>query len=187
VTANQPAVASLVLKPLEIKQTTPRLASQEQQPSFVLDDWLKSGWVRSGSTLVRRGGDFAFPTVRFPAGIFQFTAVLNKGKRIEWVVDYRDPKNYCLFQVDDKNFVRIEVINGKRSERAKVAHGMNRKEPIGIGITVKANSITHRILRSNQWQVIDVWQRPVPEQQIFGFYIPGRDEIGLTDFRFVPD
>ena len=123
--------------------------------------------------------------MRFPAGTFEFTAVLIKGKRVEWVVDYRDQKNFCLFQVDDKNFVRIEVVNGRRSERAKVAHGMKLKEPIGIGITVKANSITHRILRSEQ--VIDVWQRPVPQQQIFGFYIPKNDEIGLKDFRFVPD
>jgi hypothetical protein len=117
----------------------------------------------------------------------QFSLLSLKGKRLEWVVGYRDPKNYYLFQIDDKNFIRSEVVNGKRTELAKVPHASDRKKYIGISITISPKAITHSIARDQQWQVIDDWESTEAlAHGKFGFNVPGKDEIALGDFKLTP-
>ena len=40
-----------------------------------------------------------------------------RGGHIRWYVDYVDPKNYGLFEIDKKTFWAKEVTNGKRLEQ----------------------------------------------------------------------
>ena len=123
---------------------------------------------------------------RSAPGSIAFTVQSRHGKRLEWVLNFRGAKNYCLFQLDDKNFTRSEVVNGKRIEGPRISHGASRKEFIGIEILVTARAIRHRILHAGQWQTLDTWDRP-GTQGSFGFHIPGKDEIALSDFRFTPE
>ena len=186
VTANRTTTASLVLKPLN-KVVAAKPAIPEK-PGFALADWEKTGWTRDGATLVRHGGEFVQAPVKLAAGTVVFTALVRHGKRLEWMLHFQDPKNYYLFQIDDKNFSRTAVVNGKRSEEVKVAHGVNRKEYVSVGIVLAGNTIQHKILQNRQWHVIDTWERPgAALQGSFGFHIPGRDEIVLSDFQFAPE
>ncbi len=183
VTANRAVTASLVLKPVE--KVPERF--QERSRTFTMADWEKTGgWTRDGSDLTRRGGDFVLAPAPFGPGTIMFTVQSRHGKRLEWVLNFRDTKNYCLFQLDDKNFTRSEVVNGKRIDGPKISHGASRKEFIGIGILVTARAIQHRILRAGQWLTLDTWDRP-GTQGSFGFHLPGKDEIALSDFRFTPE
>ncbi len=185
VTANRTAIASLVLKPM--KKAAPTKPVKEKPRGFALADWEKAGgWTREGASLSRHGGDFDVTPVKFGAGTVIFTALVRRGKRLEWVLQFQDPKNYYLFQIDDKNFSHSEVVNGKRLEEVKVPHGVNRKDFISIAIVLTANTIQHKILQNRQWHVLDSWERQ-GLQGIFGFHIPGRDEIALSDFQFTPD
>jgi hypothetical protein len=78
--------------------------------------------------------------------------------------------------------------NGKRLEEVKVPHGVNRKDFISIAIVLTPNSIQHKILQNRQWHVIDTWERQgAVLQGSFGFHIPSRDEISLSDFQFTPE
>jgi hypothetical protein len=184
VTANHTTTASLILKPVPAKQAIP-----EKQRGFALADWEKAGgWTREGTILIRRGGDFVLAPVKVAPGTIVFTALVRRGKRLEWILHFSDLKNHYLLQIDDKNFSHAEVVNGKRLEEVKVPHGVNRKDFISIAIVLSANTIQHRILQNRQWHVIDTWERPgAALQGSFGFHIPGRDEIALSDFQVTPD
>jgi serine/threonine protein kinase len=186
VTANHTTTASLVLKPSKKAVAT---KPPEKQRGFALADWEKAGgWTREGATLIRHGGEYVLAPVPPAPGTVVFTALVRRGKRLEWVMHFHDPKNQYLFQIDDKNFTHVELLNGKRLEDVKVPHGVNRKDFISLAIVLTANSIQHRILQDRQWHVIDTWERPgAVLQGSFGLHIPGRDEIVLSDFQFSPE
>ena len=151
----------------------------------MLSDWLKVGqWNRDGNTLTRQGGDFVLAPVDLRQGAIQFTVSLIRGKRLEWVLGYRDLKNYALFQIDGSNFERASIADGKRDKPFRVPYTSKRGEPITISIAVSPKSIVHSIPNGPNKRVLDDWEPSVgmPAGK-FGFHIPGRDEIGLTDFR----
>lgn len=181
VTARKTVAASLTFKPIEGQGG----AAASQGGTFSLTDWQKTpGWTLEGGVLVHRGGDFVLSPMDITQGRMQFSLLSLKGKRLEWVVGYRDPKNYYLFQVDDKNFIRSEVVNGKRTELAKVPHASDRKKYIGISILISPKGITHSIAHDQQWQVIDNWETTETlAHGKFGFNVPGKDEIALGDFK----
>ena len=157
-------------------------------PSFVLNDWLKTpGWTRDGSTLTHQGGDFVLAPGELTAANVQFTVILLRGKRIEWVAGFRDAKNYYLFQMDDTNFTRTEVADGRHLKTFKVPHGAKRDAYNSFSIDISAKGISHGILRDGKWVALDNW---LPSSGTaagqFGFHIPGRDQIALSDFHLVP-
>jgi hypothetical protein len=119
-----------------------------------------------------------------PQGNIRFTVVSVKGRRVEWVVAFRDERNYFLFQLDDKNLTRYELSNGSKSAQVKVPHGLDRKQPMSIGISITPRSISHSVLRGGQMVPIDNWEvSGSVARGKFGFHIPGSDEIGLQYFR----
>jgi len=181
VTARRAVSASLTLKLIEGQAG----AAGGQGGTFNLTDWQKApGWTLEGGVLVHRGGDFVLTPMDLSQGRMQFSLLSLKGKRLEWVVGYRDSKNYYLFQVDDKNFIRSEVANGKRTELAKVPHASDRKKYIGISIAISPKGITTSFAHDQQWQVIDNWESTEAlARGKFGFNVPGKDEIALGDFK----
>jgi hypothetical protein len=145
------------------------------------------GWTHDGGSLLHQGGDFVLAPGELSTGNIQFTVRLRHGKRIEWVVAFRDPKNYYLFQIDDTNFNRIEVVDGKHSKAFKVAHELKRDGPNTFAIDLHANGVGTGVLRDGKWMVLDNWQPAgAPASGQFGFHIPGRDQIELLDFRILP-
>jgi len=63
--------------------------------------------------------DFVLYNVAPTSGTFVFSAALLKGHRLQWVLNYTDPGNYDLFQMDDKNFYRSIMRNGKKADAEK--------------------------------------------------------------------
>ena len=193
VAAGRGATATLAMKRAE--KSLP--ASQAKAPAaFTMEEWVKasgatpslSGWTRDGKLWVKHGGEFAVAPLNPAAGSYIFTAILLKGKRLEWVVNYQDDKNYDLFQMDDKNLVRTQFSNGKKSESVRVPHSIKLKDYISVMIAVTPGAITHSFLVERQWQAVDKWERPGGGLQgKFGFHVPGRDQLGVSDFRFVPN
>jgi len=152
---------------------------------FSLDDWLKTpGWNRNGQILERKGGEFVLASPVFSSARIVFSIYALKAKRLEWVAGYRDPQNYYLFEVDDKNFYRSEFMENKRSEPVKVPHGLDLKSYMGFALTISSRGIQSEVARDQRWQVIDNWDIPGgPGRGKFGFHIAGKDEIGLGDFK----
>ena len=190
VVAGRGAVATLAMKRAEkLPASSPAKASA----GFSMEDWVKasgstpslSGWTREGKLWVKHGGEFTVAPINPTAGSYIFTAIMLKGKRLEWVVNYQDDKNYDLFQLDDKNLVRTQFAGGKKSDSTRIPHSIKTKDYVSVQVAVTSSSIVHSFLVDRQWHVVDKWDRPGGGLQgKFGFHVPGRDQLGVSDFRF---
>ncbi len=149
--------------------------------------WSKQGdlWVHKGEGVV----PFKLPT----NGTFTFTVrllrggSLFRGGRIRWAVQYMDAKNY--FELDRK-FLSSKVIEGgKTYDRGKFEHNLNDKEmSYSVQVDVSPGQLVHRVRKGDDWVVLDTWKEPGRKfnDGKFAFLTQGGDQIGLSDFEFVP-
>ena len=72
-----------------------------------------ASWKPDKNGFVHKGGDFVLYGVSPTSGTFAFSVMLQKGHRLQWVVNYIDPNNYLLFQMDENNFYRTVMHNGQ--------------------------------------------------------------------------
>jgi hypothetical protein len=152
-------------------------------------------WTQEGNWYVRRGGGFVLYRASPSSGTFTFNIMLAaggsilRGKRLEWVVGFRDDRNYLLFQLDRESFRRIPVVNGRRTETRK-PHGLPMKEYLmaTLRIDVTSTEVIHRVRKGEQWEVLDSFKVPGPSPAAgqFGLLIQGKDEVRLSDFSFYP-
>ncbi|MGO9012060.1 MAG: protein kinase domain-containing protein [Bryobacteraceae bacterium] len=163
------------------------------QAAFSMEEWAKasgaasssSNWAREGKLWVKRGGEFVVEPANPLPGTYIFTVILMRGKRLEWVVNYRDDKNYDLFELDGKNLVRTQFVNGKKKESVKRPFSMKTSDYVSVMITVTPNSIVNSFFVQQRWQVVDKWEKPGGGLQgKIGFHVPGKDQIGVSDFQF---
>jgi hypothetical protein len=179
------ATAALAMKRVE---KTP--AASAKAHAFGMEDWAKatpslSPWTHEGKLWVKHGGEFVVTPLNPAAGSYIFTAILMKGKRLEWVVNYQDDKNYDLFQMEDKYLVRTRFANGKKGDSARIPHSLKPKDYVSVMIAVTPGAVVHSFLVEQQWQAVDKWETPGGGLQgKFGFYVPGKDQLGVSDFRF---
>jgi hypothetical protein len=148
-----------------------------------------SGWKEENDTFVRKGGDYVLYGISPTSGTFIFSAMLTKGHRLQWVVNYTDPNNYDLFQIDDNNFYRTDVRNGQKSNDAKIPTKSEKKTYRTLQIHVSPTEIVHQIRQGDTWVVLDRWTLPGTNLSAgrFGFYLPGGDQISLTNFSHYAD
>jgi len=182
VTAGRTATATLALKRVETPKPAP-------QTVLTLADWEKTGgWTREGTLLWRRGGNVVVAPLAPMPGTYIFTILLQRGARLEWLLNYKDDRNHVQYQLDRNNFSRVEVAEGRRSAPARTPHQVDRDGYISIQIDVSREAILHRIQREGQWQFLDEFRKPGADMLAgpFALRIGGRDQIGLSDFRFLP-
>ena len=157
-------------------------------------DWEDpSGWIRDGEAWVHKGGNFV--PYKLPAkGTYTFTVQwikgggIFRGGHIRWYVDFVDTKNYGVFEIDKKTFWAKAVTNGKNKDREKTPHGLENQKTFTIQVDVAPEHVVTRLKNGDTWITLDSWTeagRNFSDGK-FGFYIPGSDEIGLTDFKFQP-
>ncbi len=148
-----------------------------------------AGWKQEKGVFVRKGGEYVLYGVSPTSGIFVFSAMLTKGHRLQWVLNYTDPDNYDLFQVDDNNFYRTDVRNGQKVSEAKIPHKGGKKSFRTFQVRVSPGEIVHQIKQGDVWFVIDRFTQPGANlaQGRFGFYLPGGDQISLSNFAHYLD
>ncbi|HEY3974631.1 MAG TPA: protein kinase [Candidatus Sulfotelmatobacter sp.] len=148
-----------------------------------------SGWKQENDAFVRKGGDYILYGVTPTSGTFVFSAMLTKGHRLQWVVNYTDPNNYDLFQMDDNNFYRTDIRNGQKTSDAKIPHKGGKKSFRTLQIHVSPTEIVHQIKQGNAWFVLDRWTLPGTNLSSgrFGFYVPGSDQISIASFSHYLD
>ena len=184
VTAGGTGVAAVTLRHIE---TAPKAPPKTAGPTFGMDDWMKAGgWTQQANMITRKGGDYVLAPPDIVQGTVRFTLVSLKGRRVEWVVGFRDEKNYLFYELDDKNLTRYEVRNGSKSGQVKAPHGLDKKKPMGISLAIAPQSVVLSVSRG-EWVELDKWDvLGTALHGRFGFHIPGSDEIGLQDFRVTP-
>jgi len=148
-----------------------------------------AGWKPENGAFVRKGGDFVMYNLSPTSGTFVFSAMLNKGHRLQWMLNCVDANNYILFQMDDNNFYRSVIKNGQKGEEVKIPHKNEKKSFRTLLIRVGANEIVHQIRQGDNWIVLDRWNSPATNLSLgkFGFYIPGNDQVSLSNFGHYVD
>jgi len=161
-----------------------------------MEEWAAaSGWKTEDNWFAHRGGGLVlFPTVP-SAGTIIFTArrdagILGKG-RIQWVAACVDNKSdYVLFGIDKKSFHRQEMAGGKKvkdSEKTAPLKGAATRElQYTVKIDISADSVTTSVQQGSDWAVLDTWPASGlnPANGKFGFYLPGTDELYISNFSF---
>jgi hypothetical protein len=154
-------------------------------------DWDKP-WQQQGDWFTRRGGGFVLYRPMPRVGSFHFTVRPRDtwnpfdNPKIRWVLDYRDDKNYILFELDKRSYSCAEYRNGKRSVRlAGKPHGVETPYYI-LELIVEAKRVVVRITSdSKNYRVLDDWIRDGGfAGGRFGFLLPGEDQIWLAHFTF---
>ena len=151
--------------------------------------WSKQGdlWVHKGEGVI----PFKLPA----SGTFTFTVrllrsgSLFRGGRIRWAVQYVDSKNYNLFELDRKVLSSKVIEGGKPYDRGKFEHGLNDKDmSYTVQIDVSPGQLVHRVRQGDNWLVLDTWKEPGRKfnDGKFAFLTQGSDQIGLSNFEFVP-
>ncbi len=149
----------------------------------------QAGWKQENGSFVRKGGDFILYGVSPASGTFVFSAMLTKGRRLQWVLNYTDPNDYDLFQIDDNSFYRTEVRKGQKTSEVKIPHHGAKKSFHTLQIRVSSTEIVHLIKQGEAWVVLDRWTQPGTNLSSgkFGFYLPGGDQISLASFGYYLD
>jgi hypothetical protein len=153
-----------------------------------MGDWDDpAGWLAVNGWYERRGGNFIGFKPAKTDGVFVFTAELRKAKRVQWVAQYTDDRNYLLFQMDKKSFYRVAVVNGKENRLSTVAYTVPKGNSLTLEVDIASGTIIHKLYDGSKWSIIDSWTE---DRQFgngkFGFLIPGGDVIAISNFTFTP-
>lgn len=153
-------------------------------------DWDEpGGWAKDGPWMARRGGNFVTFGAQPVQGVFEFKVGRLRGRRLEWFVNFRDQRNYSLFQLEKKTFYRKDVVNARTIDLAKVTEQRLESETeYTLQIEITATSITHRVQRGGNWEVLDSWNESGRNFTAgkFGFRIDSGSQVGLANFTFRP-
>ena len=182
--------------PLELALAKVAAAAPPPPPkNFGMGDFEDpNAWSKQGDVWSHKGGGvipYKLPT----NGTFTFTVrllrggSLFRGGRIRWAVQYMDGKNYDLFELDRKTLSSKVIEGGKTYDRGKFEHGLNDKDmSYTVQVDVSPGQLVHRIQNGENWLVLETWKEPGRKfnDGKFAFMIQGSDEIGLSDFKFVP-
>ena len=155
-----------------------------------MSKWDDPGaWKPEKDSFIRKGGDFVLYGVVPASGTFVFSAMPTKGHLLQWVLNYSDPKNYDLFQMDENNFYRTVIRNGEKTDEIKVPNKGDKKTFRTILIRVSPTELVHQIKQGANWTVLDRWTQPGANLSLgkFGFYIPGNDQVALSSFAHYAD
>jgi hypothetical protein len=165
--------------------TAPLSAAEDTAPA------QKYGMEMEGSQ-VRKGGGFVAYHVPRVAGHYTFSAQGHIGgflkhSKLQWYAGFEDPRNYILFTIDGKHAIIHEVRDGKSIEVAKMPFNAESNEWVQVDLSVHPNSIDARVKKPDTaWSDVGSVSSPGRDftQNKVGFYIPGNDEIAISNFRF---
>jgi hypothetical protein len=167
-------------------------AERPVPPPRGIQDFADIGsWTADGPWRVRRGGNFVLYSSPPSTGTFQFSFQLRRGKEAAWVVNYRDPRNHILYRVEEKQVLRIEVVNGRERVVARVPHGFQNLNEFEVRIVIEDGRIRQELRQGGAWTAADQFPGSGLGAGRFGFYVSGRglgraDEYAVKDFVFRP-
>lgn len=141
---------------------------------------------------VRKGGGFVAYHVPKVAGHYSFAAQGHIGgflkhSKLQWYAGYLDSENYILFTVDGKHATIHEISDGKSIEVARMPFNAESNQWVQVDLSVRPDSIgAHLKTPDTGWSDLGSVASPGRDFTLnkVGFYIPGSDEIAVSNFRF---
>ena len=190
ITAGYSAAAVLTFR----KIAAPRV--EPAKPNVSLADVEKvGGWTRENGVLMRTGGNNIVLAVAPAAGTYSFRAMMPKGKRLQWLVNFVDAKNHVVYELTDDRLERAQYIDGKKLNTAKARLRVKLDQWIQVTVEVTDAAIVNSVQQeANRYPAIDRLARDGPTlgpsqsflRGRFGFRVPGRDRLAVEAFTFAP-
>ena len=163
----------------------------------------RAGWTESDSWVTRRGGNYVLYNRTGDEGTISFTVRLDRsgnpfssGARLNWVVGFADSRNYILLQLDKDSFYRQAVVNSVPHSATKKDHDIPNNLPyVNLRVQLLGGRLVHEFsTRPNEWRTLDAWATaavPVTGTRSllngqFGFFLPGDEEIAISNFLYYP-
>ncbi len=160
-----------------------------------MEQWAAAtGWKLENGWYVHRGGSLVlYPPVP-SSGTFIFSARRSGGafgrNRIQWVAGcFEDKSDYVLFGIDKKSFHRALVSAGKKQkEESEPLKAATKELEYTLKVEISSAGITTYIQQEGGWEKVDSWPASGlnPANGKFGFYLPGTDELYISNFSYTP-
>ena len=144
------------------------------------------GWTKESNILMRTGGNYVLLPLASGPGTYSFTAMMQKGKRLDWVLAFADSKNHIAYELNDDHLERMEFVDGKKQNQAKPKLRVKLDAWVQVTVEVTANAIVTSIVQEgNKYPEIDRFQNPKSGTKgKFGFRVPGKDKLAVGAFAF---
>ena len=163
------------------------VVTQPTGPLFQLSDWENTGgWLRQDDLLVRTGGDYFLAPLQPEPGVYEFAALVRRGPRLEWVVDFSTRQNHLHFQIGKDYFQRSRVTAGRHGEVARTRHALNWGDYIVVRVDIRSEAVVTSLREQGGWTEVDRFtddQFDLADGR-FGLHLPGRRQIGLRRLTF---
>ena len=154
--------------------------------TFSLADVEKAGgWTKENNILIRTGGNYVILPIGSQPGIYNFTAMMQKGKRLDWVLAFNDTKNHIAYELNDDRLDRMEFVDGKKLNQAKPKLRVKLDQWLQVNIEVTPNAIVTSIQQGEE-KYVDRFETPGGSflGGKFGFRVPGKDRMAIAAFAF---
>jgi hypothetical protein len=164
-----------------------------------------AGWTRQETWFRRRGGGFSLYNHSNPVGRFTFTVRLDRdgnpfstASRLKWVVGFIDNSTHVMMQLDEDSLYRLDIAGGTRQQE-RIPHRIPTSVPfVHFNVQISASWLIHQYsVDGTNWRMLDTWNRPTPATPEkgrrwpldgrFGFYLPGDEEVSVSNFLYQPE
>ena len=143
---------------------------------------------------VRRGNGVSFVPYHTPRvpGRYSFQAQTRVGGffkhgKLQWYAGYQDSQNYVLFSLDGKHATVREVKDGRTIDVNRVPFNVDSDQWVQVDLAVRAKSVDARVKTpTSGWTEVGGVtgsDRDLTQGRV-GLYIPGNEEVAVSDFRF---
>lgn len=160
------------------------------QVSVGMADWEEpEAWAKQEGWFVRRGGEYVHFGISPVEGTFTFNVSSLGGRTVRWFVNYRDPQNHVLYELDRRRLVIRDVVSGVANAQTIPYEHVGEEDSYTVQVAVQANSTVTQLYSLSRWSELHVL-KPVPSRDLrsgsFGFYLPNGARVGLVNFRYNP-
>jgi serine/threonine-protein kinase len=165
-----------------------------------------ASWTRAENWFTRTGGNFVLYNQPGPDGRVTFTVRLDRsgnpfstGSRLKWVVAFVDNNTHVMMQLDRDAIYRADVVAGE-SQTVRTAHRIPTNVPfVHVSAQVSGARLIHQFsIDGKTWQTLDSWSRTTPTGKPeagrrtlldgrFGFFLPGDEEVFISNFLYHPE
>jgi serine/threonine-protein kinase len=163
----------------EVRETnngrTPANTLQDPKDWTVQEGWWEHMAPGDGWFLINQGS-FTLDILKQPTKKL-FGA---KAKRVEWLADYQDEKNYILYTLDDHQLRRRAFVNGAGGAETKTVHGMESLKVWRVGIDITNERVA---IRNADGKPLDEYKRPKPEAGLGKFGFRGWAALSIAGLR----
>ena len=141
---------------------------------------------------IRRGGGFVPYHTPHVTGQYSFALMNRKGGflkhgKLQWYAGFQNGENYILFTLDGKHATVRQVTNDHGRQVNRVNFDYDSDDWVQVNMLVTPTAITAKV-RSAGSPWVSIGGVTGATQDLtagkVGFYLPGNDEMTISNFRF---